>query len=210
MKTIYIATHPEATHHTEGLVGGWYDSELTARGRDQAAAMADAIAARLDGASADVVASDLRRTAQTAEAIAARVGEQVRLDADLREKSYGEAEGRPQAWLARRQLPLPADGDRLRHDEGIAGAETRWDLAQRAYAAMARVVGSGAEHTVVVTHGGPSTLLLAAWIEMPIEACGRVKFGMTSGGISVLRRLPGNHAHEVTVLNDRRHLRAVR
>ena len=29
MKHLYVVTHPQATHHTEGVVGGWYDSELT-------------------------------------------------------------------------------------------------------------------------------------------------------------------------------------
>ncbi|WP_294569885.1 hypothetical protein [uncultured Arthrobacter sp.] len=33
MRSIYIATHPEATHVTKDLVGGWYDSSLTTRGR---------------------------------------------------------------------------------------------------------------------------------------------------------------------------------
>lgn len=31
-RTIYVVTHPGATHHCEGLVGGWYDSDLTAKG----------------------------------------------------------------------------------------------------------------------------------------------------------------------------------
>lgn len=32
MRNIYIVAHPEASHHTEGVVGGWYDSVLTERG----------------------------------------------------------------------------------------------------------------------------------------------------------------------------------
>lgn len=109
-------------------------------------------------------------------------------DSDLREKSYGEAEGRPQSWLEERSVPASEFGERLRHDEGIAGAETRWDLASRAYAAMERISQSGVDHCMVVTHGGTATFLLAAWIGMPIESTGRVGFGLTSGGISLLRR----------------------
>lgn len=31
-KTIYVVTHPEAIHHVEKLVGGWYDTDLTVKG----------------------------------------------------------------------------------------------------------------------------------------------------------------------------------
>ena len=33
MKTLYVVTHPEATHHVERVVGGQFDSDLTATGR---------------------------------------------------------------------------------------------------------------------------------------------------------------------------------
>ncbi len=29
MRRIYVITHPEATHHVENRVGGWYDSDLS-------------------------------------------------------------------------------------------------------------------------------------------------------------------------------------
>ena len=51
---------------------------------------------------------------------------EVNLDADLREKSFGDAEGRSVAWLRERIIPIPEFGERLRHDEGIPGAETGW------------------------------------------------------------------------------------
>ena len=44
MKNIYVVTHAEATHHIEGLVGGWYDSELTPLGRQHAERMGSACA----------------------------------------------------------------------------------------------------------------------------------------------------------------------
>ncbi|WP_289020342.1 histidine phosphatase family protein [uncultured Ornithinimicrobium sp.] len=43
MRNLYVVAHPEATHHTDGLVGGWYDSDLTARGRRHATAIATTI-----------------------------------------------------------------------------------------------------------------------------------------------------------------------
>ena len=32
VRSIYVVTHPEATHHIERVVGGWYDSRLTPAG----------------------------------------------------------------------------------------------------------------------------------------------------------------------------------
>ncbi len=42
MRNLYVVTHPEATHHVDGLVGGQFDSELTTRGLRQAAAPVEA------------------------------------------------------------------------------------------------------------------------------------------------------------------------
>lgn len=128
------------------------------------------------------------------------------IDADLREKSYGEAGGRPQAWLDARFVPPPRDGERLRHDEGVAGAETQLDLAVRAYAAMERVLGSAAEEQVIVTHGGTATYLFAAWIGMPVDAAGRVHFRVSSGGISLLREDDRYHSRQLARLDETGHL----
>ncbi|SEE38356.1 histidine phosphatase family protein [Jiangella alba] len=205
MRTIHVVTHPEATHHVDGLVGGWFDSELTERGVRQAGAIADVLADRL-GAAPEVYSSDLRRARRTAEIVAGRLGADLTIDAGLREKSYGEAGGKPQAWLDARFVPPPRDGERLRHDEGVAGAETQLDLAVRAYAAMERVLASAAEEQVIVTHGGTATYLVAAWIGMPLDAAGRVHFRVSSGGISLLREDDRYHSRQLTRLDETGHL----
>lgn len=43
MLNIYVVTHPEATHHIEDRVGGWFDSELTGEGHVHAARIAEAL-----------------------------------------------------------------------------------------------------------------------------------------------------------------------
>jgi probable phosphoglycerate mutase len=206
MKNILIVTHPEASHHTEGVVGGWFDSHLTERGARHAESIARAVSRRLDGKSAEIFSSDLLRARQTADVIGQALATGVTTDPNLREKSFGEAEGKPQSWLRARSIPMPDDGERLRHDEGIPGAETRWDLAERSYRAMGRILESPEENQVVVTHGGPTTLLIAAWIGMPIEASGRVHFAVDSGSITWLRKDPRTFSHQLAQLNDVNHL----
>ncbi|MET8776989.1 histidine phosphatase family protein [Nocardia sp. NPDC004654] len=207
MRHIYVVTHPEATHHVDRLVGGWYDSQLTTAGERAAAAIAESLRARIaEDAEVRVHSSDLLRTARTAEAIGKALDVTPIFDERLREKSYGEAGGRPQEWLDRRFVPPPAVGERLRHDEGIAGAETKLQLAQRIYAAMGAIVDDPCEQQVVVTHGGALTFVLAAWIGMPIDSADYVAFRAAPGSITVLTEDDFFHNRAVTSLGDTRHL----
>ncbi|MGR6963210.1 histidine phosphatase family protein [Geodermatophilus sp. URMC 61] len=207
MRNLYLITHPEAAHHIDDLVGGWFDSDLTGRGLAHAERIAEALAIRFPGdAAVQVFSSDLLRARRTAEIVAKRLGVDVVVDTDLREKSYGVAGGRPQAWLDERFIPPPAVGERMRHDEGVDGAETKWELAVRAYAALERVIQSEVENQVVVTHGGTATFLIAAWIGMPIEAAGSVSFRFSPGGITLLREDNFFHNRQVAMLNDVGHL----
>lgn len=207
MRTIHVVAHPEATHHVAGLVGGWHDSELTSLGLRSAAAIGAALRARVPaGADVEVYSSDLLRTRQTAEAIGSALGASVVLDPDLREKSYGEAEGRRQAWLDERFAPPPAAGDRMNHDEGVAGAETKQTFGTRVYAALERVLASDREHQVVVTHGFAATFVIAAWIGMPLDAAGSVSFAVSSGSITELREDDFFHNRALVRLGDVAHL----
>ena len=126
MRTIYVVTHPEATHHVERVVGGWHESTLTPSGELTAASIGAELRARIPaGAGIDLFSSDLQRAEQTARIVAACLQAEPVLDQRLREKSYGEAEGKPQAWLDARFRPPPVTGDRMNHDAGVGGAETK-------------------------------------------------------------------------------------
>jgi probable phosphoglycerate mutase len=47
MRTLYVVTLPEATHHVEGVVGGWHDSQLTPVGVRAAVSIAQALRAQV-------------------------------------------------------------------------------------------------------------------------------------------------------------------
>ncbi|WP_093797247.1 histidine phosphatase family protein [Streptomyces sp. Wb2n-11] len=207
MRSVYVITHPEATHHVEGVVGGWHASRLTSAGRRAAASVARAQRARIpDGTEVELFSSDLRRARRTAEEAAVLFGVKPVLDRRLREKSYGEAEGGPQEWLDRRFVPPPAVGERLEHDEGVEGAETRAAWAQRVYAALEEVLRRSCEHQIIVTHGGSPALVVAAWIRMPVESVGHACFRAPSGSITTLREDGSFHNRQVVSLGDTRHL----
>jgi 2,3-bisphosphoglycerate-dependent phosphoglycerate mutase len=209
MRTIYVVQHPQATHHFDRVVGGQFDSTLTPRGERDADAVVRALRNAIPASAApQLFSSDLRRTSQTAAPIGALLGVTPILDRRLREKSYGEAEGRPQEWLDQRVVPPPADGDRMNHDEGVAGAETMAAFAERVYAAMETILESDCEHQIVVTHGFVVTFLIASWIKMPIASVGYVNFRAAPGSITVLREDDYWHNRQVASLSDTRHLTA--
>ncbi|NLX10427.1 MAG: histidine phosphatase family protein [Chloroflexi bacterium] len=90
LKRLLLLRHGETTGNIEERCQGQADVLLTARGRDQVAR----VAARLVSEQFDAIyASDLRRTAETAAAVAAPHGLPVRLDARLREMSKGVWDG---------------------------------------------------------------------------------------------------------------------
>ncbi len=207
MRTVYVVAHPEATHHVQGVVGGWHDSRLTPSGVRAAGRIAEALRAMVPGhADVEVFSSDLRRARETAEVVGDLLRVEPVLDRRLREKSYGEAEGRPQKWLDQRFVPPPAVGDRMNHDEGVPGAETRAAFAQRVYAAMEEILERPCAQQVVVTHGFAVTFLVAVWIRMPVASLGYVNFRAASGSITVLREDDYFHNRQVVRLGDTAHL----
>ena len=127
-------------------------------------------------------------------------------DRRLRERSYGEAEGRPQEWLDQRFVPAPAIGDRMGHGVGVRGAETTRAFARRVYAAMNEILRRPCEHQIIVTHGGALTFVVACWIGMPIESLGHVNFRAPSGSITTLYEDDYFHNRQVVSLGDTRHL----
>ncbi len=188
-------------------MGGWHDSELTELGRRQAAAVAARIAALVEGADdVEIHSSDLRRAVQTAGAIAARLGREVTYWPELREISYGAAEGQPQSWLAERLRPPPPGNGRLDHAIGVAGAETRRAFLTRIHRAMDQIVDRPCRAQVIVTHGFALTGVVSAWIGLPVEAAGRVHFRSESGAITHLHEDDLYHNRSLERLSDTTHL----
>ncbi len=66
MKNLFVITHTQSLHHMERKVGGWYDTGLTQRGRDDASKVAEHLASSVGVGSAEIFSSDLLRASQTA------------------------------------------------------------------------------------------------------------------------------------------------
>jgi probable phosphoglycerate mutase len=132
-------------------VQGQTDTPLNDRGREQAADAARRLAARRPAA---IVASDLRRAADTAAALAALTDLPVRLDPRLRERHFGQWQGLTITEIAER---YPAEHVRWRagDDDVGCGVESLSDMAKRVGSALREAADAAAGGTVVVaTHGG--------------------------------------------------------
>ena len=137
MPTLLFVRHGETDWNAEGRLQGHTDRPLNEYGRRQAQALADRLAA---GAPVDAIyASDLARAKETAEIVGERLGLPVVVDADLREKHWGNWEG-------------------LTPDERAAiefVGESTVDHRDRVMRAVRRIVERHpGQRIVVVTHGG--------------------------------------------------------
>jgi broad specificity phosphatase PhoE len=117
---------------------------LNEHGRRQAKELAD----RLAGEGADAIyASDLARAKETAEIVGGRLGLPVVIDADLREKNWGNWEG--------------LTGDERVHVEYVG--ESTEAHRERVMRAIRRIVERHPDQRViVVTHGGSLRRVQAA------------------------------------------------
>jgi probable phosphoglycerate mutase len=204
LTTAYIVTHSEATHHVDGIVGGWHDSALTALGHRQAEAIANVLLERIEGRPT-LYSSDLTRTRQTADAIATAFGVDVELSADLREASCGVAEGKPHRWLQERIVLPPNDGNRLDH-RICEGAETRRETGARIYQFVDALLADPPTETIIVTHGFAMSFVVFAWLGIPIEHLQFARLPAQSGSITTVEWSDDWGDRNVLKLNETDHL----
>jgi probable phosphoglycerate mutase len=143
---LWLVRHAETDWSRDGLLCGWSDPPLNARGRDQARALAHA----LDGHRfAAVWSSDLKRAIETA---GLAYGSPT-TDRRLRELSFGSLEGARWADLdpAIQAAMVGFDGFAAPDGEDVAS------LRRRVLAFVAELPPG--DH-LVVTHGGVVRLLL--------------------------------------------------
>jgi broad specificity phosphatase PhoE len=152
MTTILLARHGETDWNLERRVQGHTDRPLNETGREQALALADALAEEpLDA----VYSSDLVRAHETARIVAERKGLDVVAMPELRERDFGTWEGLTDEEIFQR-FPQA-------HHGPWGDAESREEMLERAEGALRRIAASHPEGQVlVITHGGPVRALLTA------------------------------------------------
>jgi 2,3-bisphosphoglycerate-dependent phosphoglycerate mutase len=130
---IVFETHALTEDNERGIATGWLPGRLSARGRDNAAAMGQR--RRHDGIAA-VFSSDLRRSVETAEIAFGQTDIPILFDWRLRECDFGVRNGSPAAQLrADREhyidLPFPGGESHRQAVHRVVGLladlPSRWD-----------------------------------------------------------------------------------
>lgn len=148
--------HGESEANAAAVFAGRTDSPLTARGREQAKVVAQALRpVHFDR----IVSSTLSRTTDTAAMIAAGRGVPVETFADLQEIDLGDAAGRPFDEL--KGLPsYSSDGFTQ-----WPGGESLDDVVARAMRVIDRLVAESTGKTIcVVGHGGVTRILVSGFM----------------------------------------------
>lgn len=182
---------------------GGTDPELSPAGRRQAAAVAEALAAR--GTVQAVVSSPLRRCRETAQAVADRLGLPVTVEEGLRETDFGAWEGLTfsevrerfpddlQAWL---DSPKAAP---------TGGGESFAAVTRRVSATRDRLLSAYAGRTVLlVTHVTPVKTLVRLALGAPPESL--FKMELSAASLSAVAYYTDGNA-SLRLLNDTSHLR---
>jgi probable phosphoglycerate mutase len=176
----FLVRHGETEWNRDRRVMGRLGVSLGNRGRAQVAALAPL----LTGLGAEVVwTSPLERARETAEGIATALGGiAVHVDEGLTEVDYGSWEGRTfdelmsdAAYHAYHRDPESA--------QAPGGRERLVEVRDRTLAALARIAEARpGGRAIVVSHGDPIRLVLAACLGMPIKQMRRLR--VDNGAVS--------------------------
>jgi broad specificity phosphatase PhoE/ribonuclease HI len=200
--TFVLLRHGETALTPEKRFSGSGDHELSAVGRRQAEAAATALAAR--GTVQAVVSSPLLRSRETAEAVAGRLGLEVRVEEGLRETDFGAWEGLTFAEVRER---YPDDLDAWLGSSKAAptgGGESFATVARRVGTARDKLIARYAGRTVlVVTHVTPIKTLVRLALGAPPESLFRME--LSAAAVSEVAYYADGNA-SLRLLNDTSHL----
>jgi broad specificity phosphatase PhoE len=197
---LFLVRHGETAENLRMVYLGLTDAPLTESGEHQACNVADALS---QFPVQVVFSSPLRRAADTATRIAETCHVQLRLDSRLSEGSFGRWEGRTRDEV-------------LKLGESDAGLLARWEadsscsppggesiesVQKRVISLVEELIGEYAGNSVVVvSHVGPIKALLAAVLDIPVQATRRMfldpgTISVVEWGPQLLLRLFNSHAH---------------
>ena len=186
---LLLVRHGETEWNRRGKLQGWAPTPLTERGRQQARRLGDALAGeyRIDR----LRSSDLFRTRETtAEIVAAGVDVEPVFDRSWRERDMGVCQGFTRETLHDQFPSLAIENGTVALEETPEGGESLVDLYDRVHTAWSELCGEAAGETVlVVTHGGPITVVLAALMELDL-ATAVERYSIGNCSLTAVR--PGN------------------
>lgn len=206
MRRIFLVRHGETQYAVERRLSGLAAVSLTQRGRAQAAALATQLtAAGCKPAQARLLSSPIVRARETASIIGDALQVVVETDERLRERDFGDWDGKTGTEIKARWPELVA---KWRHDPAATcppNGETAMALIERVTDfwghEVSRAAGDG--DLIVVSHSSPLQALLCLALGVPVAVAPRIHLHI--GGMSQVRLTDGGEA-EVRYVNAYAHL----
>ena len=195
---LYLIRHGQTSWNAEGRAQGHTDIPLDEEGRRQAAALAR----MFEGTSlGEVRTSDLLRSKETAEGVAAASGARLVEDSRLRERGFGEWEG---MHFTHFHANTPHLGDESFFSFRPPGGESFQDVWNRLDGVIADL-DSMTQDCAVVSHGGTTAILLARLLHGSHITARSFRFGNTSI-VELERKADGFYT--MLRYNDTAHIRS--
>lgn len=180
MKNIITIQHTQSVHHTNGMVGSWTDWDLSELGREQAENIGRNLVDYTGGAPFVLYSSDLKRAAQTAEAVGKHLGLTPILRQELREGNLGKACGKSVQWL-RENLEMQ---EKTVDDRLFSDAESRRDIWNRLLPFFNEIMENNEENIIIVSHGGLLSVFNTMFLGLPVESLNQAELFGLAGGVS--------------------------
>lgn len=173
MLQVYLVRHGETLWNAARRIQGQSDSELTAKGEQQAKQVGERVKAL---GITHVIASDLGRTRRTAEIIADACGCSVTLDARLRELNMGVLEQRPLDSLTAEEEGWRKGLVNGNENGRIPGGESMSEMAERMHEALNACLALPAgSRPLLVSHGMALGVLVSTLLGLPAWAERRLR-----------------------------------
>ena len=200
----YLVRHGETDWNLGERIQGQVDVPLNATGRRQVRHLAQ----RLEGVHFDAVySSDLSRTYESAQLIAAGRDIEIATDPDLREFSFGEWEGLTSDEIEARQPGALTERISAGNEAFAApGGENTWQVLDRVrrFCKLAAERHDPSDDVLVVAHGGSIRALVVCLLDLADTDVWR--FRVHCAGLGIVRNHVGTRV--LVRWNDISHLPA--
>ena len=180
MKNIITIQHTQSVHHLNGMVGSWTDWDLSELGRQQADNIGRNLVDYVGEAKFVLYSSDLKRAAQTAEAVGKHLGLTPILRTELRERNLGRCCGKSVQWL-RENLEQP---EKTVDDRLFSDGESRRDAWNRLLPFFTEIMENDEENILIVSHGDLLGLFNAMFLGLQVESMNTCQLSGLAGGVS--------------------------
>ncbi len=199
---LYFLRHGETSFSKTGDFCGWVDEPLTAEGKLMAEDFATAYGATKFSA---IYCSPMKRTVETAEPIARKLGIELQLRDGLKEINYGQWELKTHDEI-KREFKL--DYDKWVSEPGWnspTGGETAFQIAERSCAVIQEALAKHAEGDVLfVSHKATIRIMLCSLLGIELGRY-RDRVNALTASVSVVNF--DQHGPRLDILGDRNHLR---